>query len=384
MYIKSLAAKNLAEGWELEEVELDYNLTLLVGISGAGKTQILKSLDNLKRIINGEAVEGFEWKVVFELLGGRMYEWRGKFSVEEDYKQSSKERQIKPIEAKVKLPHLLLGNDSVELIEEYLVNIQSNRVIIERIKEQTLYKGDNMPRLSKDESTLHLFQEEALFSEIVQYFNYLLFKDQTRKVDHAILSEQEGRLFLLQGGIEAEQLKITGYNNVFKYSLVAEEVKHLIDSAFMDVFPEIEGISSRIYFTEDNKILKLRLKLKNSDTWIEQEQISSGMLRFLMLLIDLYLSPDGSIFLIDEIENSLGINCLDEYIHQLQHANRNIQIIATSHHPYIINNVPYQQWKIVERQGSKITAKDASEYQIGDNFSKQAAFVQLTKVLEDY
>lgn len=380
MYIKSLAAKNVAEGWELEEVKLDYNLTLLVGISGAGKTQILRSLDNLKRIINGGAVEGFEWKVVFELGEGEEYEWRGKFSVRKDYKPEN-EKDENSNKTKKNLSPVLFRYDPVELVEEYLLNVNNGSVIIKRTKEQTLYRGDKMPKLSKDESTLHLFQEEELFSEIVQHFNYLLFKDQTRRVDHVILSEQEIRLVFKHNGIgiEAEQLKITGHNNVFKYSLVEEEIKHLIDSAFMDVFPEVEEISSRIYFSEDNKLLKLRIKLKDSDTWIEQEQISSGMLRFLMLLIDLYLSPDGSIFLIDEIENSLGINCLDEYVHQLQHANRNIQIIATSHHPYIINNIPYQQWKIVRREGAIISVTDAEELGIGQ--SRQDAFLQLNKVL---
>lgn len=378
MYIKSLAAKNLAEGWELEEVELDKNLTLLVGISGAGKTQILRSLNNLKTIINGGAVEGFEWKVVFELGEGKVYEWRGKFSMEKDYKpKNGKDKNSN--KTKKNLPPVLFKYDPVELLEEQLIDIINNELLIIRKKEETVYIKNQMPKLSKDESTLHLFQEEELISEIVQHFNYLLFKDQTRRIDHVILSEQESRLVFHESGIEAEQLKITGYNNVFKYSLVEEEIKYLIDTAFIDVFPEIEGVSSRIYFTKDNKLLKLRIKLKDSDTWIEQEQISSGMLRFLMLLIDLHLSPDGSIFLIDEIENSLGINCLDEYVHQLQHANRNIQIIATSHHPYIINNVPYQQWKIVKREGATISVTDAEELGIGQ--SRQDAFIQLNKVL---
>nr|WP_293102352.1 hypothetical protein [Okeania sp. SIO2F4] len=45
--------------------------------------------------------------------------------------------------------------------------------------------------------------------------------------------------------------------------------------------------------------------------WILSPHISSGMLKTLMYISELYLSPEGSVILIDEFENSLGVNCLD-------------------------------------------------------------------------
>lgn len=84
--------------------------------------------------------------------------------------------------------------------------------------------------------------------------------------------------------------------------------------------------------------------------------------------------------MIDEFENSLGINCIDILTDDLIHENKTLQFIATSHHPYIINNIPYEYWKIVTRQGGHIRTCNASDYHLGK--SKQDAFIQLNKILE--
>ena len=108
--------------------------------------------------------------------------------------------------------------------------------------------------------------------------------------------------------------------------------------------------------------------------------MSSGMLRTLIHISEIYLSTPGTVILIDEFENSLGINCIDILTDDLIHENKTLQFIATSHHPYIINNIPYEYWKIVTRKGGHINIRNASDYSLGK--SKQEAFLQLTKILE--
>ncbi|MGB3265930.1 MAG: ATP-binding protein, partial [Microcoleus sp.] len=82
----------------------------------------------------------------------------------------------------------------------------------------------------------------------------------------------------------------------------------------------------------------------------------------------------------DEFENSLGINCID-VVTDLIVENRNIQFILTSHHPYIINNIGMEHWKIVTRQGGVVTVKDAKDLNLGK--SRHQAFTQLIN-LEEY
>lgn len=92
------------------------------------------------------------------------------------------------------------------------------------------------------------------------------------------------------------------------------------------------------------------IKEKGVSHWIHQGQISSGMLKTLLHISELYLSTQDTVILIDEFENSLGINCID-VVTELLLENRNMQFIITSHHPYIINNIPMEYWKIVTRRG---------------------------------
>jgi len=60
MKIKEISFKNTAAPpWELEKMNFS-DLTLLVGASGVGKTQILYSLMKLIDISNGSAYNGVE------------------------------------------------------------------------------------------------------------------------------------------------------------------------------------------------------------------------------------------------------------------------------------------------------------------------------------
>lgn len=77
MRLKKLFYKNNTTGWNVKEVRFD-KLTLLVGASGVGKTQILRAINSLKTIANGHSVNGAEWKVEFE-ENGDYYSWCGCF-----------------------------------------------------------------------------------------------------------------------------------------------------------------------------------------------------------------------------------------------------------------------------------------------------------------
>jgi predicted ATPase len=123
------------------------------------------------------------------------------------------------------------------------------------------------------------------------------------------------------------------------------------------------------------------MKEKGVEKWIPQDEISSGMYRSLMQIGELYLCPEGSVLLMDEFENSLGVNCIDELTNDILDSEREIQFVLTSHHPYIINNIPYRNWKIVTRNGGSVSIKNAADYKIGVS-SKHDAFMQLLQLEE--
>ncbi len=98
------------------------------------------------------------------------------------------------------------------------------------------------------------------------------------------------------------------------------------------------------------------------------------MLKTLFFIALVRLSANGTVLLIDEFENSLGINCLDVVTDQL-FGSRELQFIITSHHPYVINNIPMEYWKVVTRKGGVIQTHSAEELKLGR--SKHKAFTEL-------
>ena len=99
------------------------------------------------------------------------------------------------------------------------------------------------------------------------------------------------------------------------------------------------------------------------------------MYRTLFHIAELYLCADGTIVLIDEFENSLGINCIDDITDSIVTYTGDLQFIITSHHPYIINNISLDNWKVIFRKAGVVKNYNATQLNIGK--SKHEAFTQL-------
>lgn len=145
----------------------------------------------------------------------------------------------------------------------------------------------------------------------------------------------------------------------------------------MDIFPLVEDIDfTKERFFDGTVIPLLKIKEKGVSSWIMQDEISTGMFRTISQITILVLAQDGDVILIDEFENGLGVNCIDQLAEQIIDPEKNVQIILTSHHPYIINNIPFKRWKIVTRENSDVCVQSAAELKIGEH-SKHEAFMQL-------
>ena len=78
MKIQSISFKNNVSGWSIDSLLLQ-NLSLFVGASGVGKTQILNAITTLKDIALGASRNGVEWEVRFE-QESKSYVWVGAFA----------------------------------------------------------------------------------------------------------------------------------------------------------------------------------------------------------------------------------------------------------------------------------------------------------------
>jgi len=357
------------------------NMTLLIGASGVGKTQILESILKLRAIVRGKSMGGTKWEVDFTTLDNNQYIWRGEFE------------QIEQSLLNILFDNILYENNTPKVVfEELFLN---GKQIIERDLNKIIFNGHKTVKLAQEKSVLNLLKEEDLVSPAFQGFQKIIFSDQ-------VVSKRRPQIFnpdsILKQGIlqkyktiesirEADENMITklylAYNN-------AKDVMSSIKERFIDIFPFVMAIKiAPLEFENNNDILSalrdrpfIQIKERNVEDWIIQPQISSGMYRTLMHLSELYLCPKGTVILIDEFENSLGVNCINELTVDLQTAShRNLQFIITSHHPYIINQISYKNWKLVTRKGSQVVTREAADI-IDFSKSKQQAFIQLTQLDE--
>ncbi|OQW90539.1 MAG: hypothetical protein BWK78_06760 [Thiotrichaceae bacterium IS1] len=372
MKITSLQIKNNFLGWEFDEIKFSFNLTLLVGISGVGKTQILRAIDDLQDVANGKSINGFEWKITFSTISGKEFTWEGAFSVleveenllfgtvEED---EANDNRTKP---RIRFEKLTTGSE----------------VLINRSADETRFNAST-------QSMIHILSEESSIKEVVDAFKQIIFEDQTQRGGFFVSSKPIN--LLKEKYPDLEKIKNSHENIRIKLFLCSQlqlGVFEDIKSRFIDVFPQVEDIKieqmdpADLPFRgkSDPTVPVIFIKETDVPKWIREDRMSSGMLRTIVHLGEIFLARDGSVILNDEFENSLGINCIDILTDDLIHENKTLQFIATSHHPYIINNIPYEYWKIVTRKGGHIQIRSASDYHLGK--SKQEAFLQLTKILE--
>lgn len=78
MKLNKFVFEDKAREWRLENSNFN-RLTLLVGASGVGKTQILKAIHALKEVSKGESINGIKWYADFSIGIMDFYTWEGEF-----------------------------------------------------------------------------------------------------------------------------------------------------------------------------------------------------------------------------------------------------------------------------------------------------------------
>jgi predicted ATPase len=370
MQIKSLEYYDHGYQWKLETLELLPNFNLLVGVSGVGKTRILEAIYNLRSIANGQSLNGVQWNACFIGDNNHEYTWKGEFETKEGdiFIDNSPEE-----------------NEKVSLISESLV-CHRDDLIIERQGSEITFNGSKTPRLSPFESVIDLLKQEDQIAPIKKSIDKIILSSNVDSrswaVPLSILTKYEkSSLSVLQGSGLPLPIKLA-----ILYKILPEEFNK-IKEAFTAIFPTVLDVKIEPIKNDNipiplsnlsREVTTISIKEKGVQGWIDN--ISSGMLKTLMYISELYLAPDGCIILIDEFENSLGINCLDS-ITELVLSNKKLQFVMTSHHPYIINNISPAYWKIVTRQSGLVTVKNAQDFHISP--SRQKAFIDLINVFEN-
>lgn len=362
MKIKAFTYLNKATKLEIEKIEFE-EINLLVGISGAGKTQILSKLYQLIELITTdsslESIGSIKAEVVFE-VGGKSFTWK----IETD---KNKEHEI--------------VNEQLDIGgEEYFT----------RNSEGIRLEGHTLPAISAQLSLLKAYGSYKDIELLSEGMNYIIFPD-LEQIMKMSLSEQSAKISSINTPDAYVYPSNMLINNLYRAYVIDPECFQQIKESFISIFPQIKDIKfnyeeeeieykSILISSGKYKVKRYILCIQESnEVWVRQEEISSGMIKTLFHLTYLKTINKQSVVLIDEFENGLGANCMEEITNSIICAD-NIQFILTSHHPYIINNIDMNYWKVVFRKGNKICTRTAKEMGLGH--SKHEGFFQLMNKLQ--
>lgn len=348
--------------WEISEVELQ-KVNLLVGDSASGKTRFLNTLFNLGSIASGSKNLGSGcWKITFEHKGVN-YRWE----IESDK-----------------------DDDGVHFVNsEILIKKgESGREqkIVVRDKDSFKFLGKKIPKLKKTQVSISLLEEEDEIKPLRKGFGNILRRNfSSNALDNTTRVELIPG-FLLDENMDLEKLYHldTSINlKLYYLSKKYPEIYKSICDQYLSIFSFIKRCDMKNLKEFSSQAPKTGLvpvfsiKERNIESWIPLDQLSSGMKKVLLILTDSHIAPDGSIYLIDEYENSLGINPINFFPSFLDDLAKDIQYLITSHHPYIINNIPVENWLIFHRKGPNVKIRYGEENLKRFSKSKQQKFIQL-------
>ena len=342
-----------------------FKVNLIVGDSGTGKTRLLNTIFNAGRMAvnTNQFFEGW-WNILFEHEGI-------KFRWELD----------------------TVNDDNVEekIIKKEKLSIYENndeKIIVNRTEDSFFFNDDKLPKLSGRETSIVLLKNEDAIKPIYDAFKFIIRRnfsgsDLEEATIMAPLSQPQINKIKKHRNKDEIFHKITNVNSrMYLFENYFKEIYTKICDEFISIFPfvkELKILDAEYFGLSFPGIVPVfSLKEKEGNKWIALHNFSSGMKKVLLILTDIFVLPmTGAVYLIDEYENSLGMSAINFFPDILFESDTPSQFIITSHHPYIIGNVPVRDWIVLNRKGLKVFVKQGVELEDRYGKSKQKSFIQL-------
>jgi len=349
--------------WVFDEVEFG-KLNLIVGDTATGKTRFLNTIFNLGSFVASNQYRRGEWEVTLEVTDAQ-YRW--KISTDERDKQKK------------------------SVIEEKLWIIKDNteKKIVNRSNSEFYFNNKKLPKLNPRMTSISILKEEEVIKPIYEGFEHIMrrkfFQDELAKASELIILDPQ----LINKHKRNKSLDVLYKEN---FSLNAK--LHIITKCYPEIFNKICNNMKEIFpfiketamkdFSKVSKSISTSMNIpvfcikeNNSNEWIPVNELSSGMQKVLLVISDILTLPNGSIYILDEYENSLGVTAIDFFPSFISNIENDIQFFVTSHHPYLINQISPKDWFVFHRKGKIVSIKYGQELAEKFGKSKQKAFIQL-------
>lgn len=343
-------------------------INLMVGESGSGKTRLFNMIFNTASMaVGGRGISTGKWKMVFS-HDEKTYTWL--FEAEEIDENS---------ESKAAITYECLYSGTKE-------NAESK--IFERTLTNNTFNGTSAPKISSNLSGINVYKDESsiknAFNGLTQikrrtfsgsdlvlavtisaYPKGIIQKFQDKKLFAHSLYEHEfnlhTNLYLLH-----KFCKKTFQEILNQYKFVFPFVEDIIVASSNSVMPHI-GVDGAVVLIKEKHVSKAT----------PLTDISSGMIKVLLIITDILTSPKSSLYMIDEYENSLGMNAINFLPSFLSEFCEERQFLITTHHPALINGIKTNDWIVFTRKGSTISTTKGAILMDRYSKSKQERYLQL-------
>lgn len=348
-------------------------MNLFVGPSGAGKTRLLNMLFNIATmVVTDTQNHSGIWTLEFEHKGDA-YTWNYE-GVQQDNSENNNGIAIK----------------SEKL---WLVNLEDNskKLIFERYGKNAVFDGREAPKISPTSSCISIYREESAVLNAYDGLKQIM-RRSFNGPDLQNASALQAYPYPLMERLEATK-PIRKVRDLFGIALSLHVTLFLLDKffprtlatiseQFKVVFPSFEAFivtkaSRHLLSNVGMDAPMILMKEKGVDKGTPLHDISSGMLKVLLIITDVLCSPSDIIYMIDEYENSLGANAIDFLPSFILEYGEGKQFMLTTHHPILINEIPIEDWFVFHREGSTISVTKGEQLVDKYSRSKQQKFTQL-------
>jgi|GEM_PF-1162424 len=352
--------------WSFSRTTLN-RVNLFVGISGSGKTRFLNALFNIARMVTlGKSLVETQ---------GKPFEGGWKMSAGVDNYQYYWEC------------HTTASEDGIIINSEILKRITDNSIeelLIERNIEIIIFLGNNLPKLDKEVCSINLLKNESSIAPF-----YRMFAQGLRRSFQDTALNNSSSFDTLKISFVDRFKKIPKLENLFKHDFTVssrlfffqecfKNKYEIVENLIKNIFPTIKEIKIDLYKEIPGTLMPiLYIKERGVSKWIPITELSSGMQKVFLIITDILTMPGNCFYIMDEYENSLGINAINFLPSFIEEYGADNQFFISTHHPYLVNNMPIKNWVLLNRNGSNVSASYGSSLEEKYGKSKQQAFIKL-------
>lgn len=336
--------------WKLSKVDINSQAMLVVGKNSTGKSRFLTIIRSLTQSISGLRTPGdghFEASIKLQ---------SGIFRYELEVKNTVIQKEILTLNKNLLL-NRIIGQSTLLFFEKLETHVESE------------FQDNVLAVASRQDSAQHpWFVEFADWAKKTAYYNFstgftaervLTISDMLRSIKDDANIVQQDRNDVIGTYLKA----FKRFGESFDAAIISDiralgfPITEVGVKAAQELIPEL---------TLD--IVMLFIKEEGVASLIPQAFMSQGLFRALALIISLNaqsFASNGNLVLIDDVGEGLDFERSSALINMLMEKSEkhSIQILMTTNDRFIMNGVPIEQWCVLEREKSQVSAFTFTNHQ---------------------